>query len=78
MSTHIVGMDALDVIVTLAGPGTVIGEDAVPEGKIAVVLSTPSDQVVVTGTPQQLRERVLDGFSLPVPDGVDLFDRDNA
>lgn len=74
MSKHMVGMDALDVVLRLAAPGEVLGEDTVPEGKVALIIESPSDALVVTGTPQQLRSLVYDGFSLPVPDGVALVD----
>jgi hypothetical protein len=77
MSKHTVVMDALDVVLTLHGPGTALGTDAddvVPEGKAGLVIETASDAVYVIGTPQQLRERVVEGLSLPVPAGVALFD----
>jgi hypothetical protein len=38
-------MDAQDVVPTLVGPGGEIGEDTVPEGKVAA------------GDPQQRRQR---------------------
>jgi len=74
MSIRFVSMDVLDTTLTLAGPGEEIGEDFVPEGKVALVIGSGSDAVAVIGTPQQLRQRVEDGFSLPVPAGVELFD----
>jgi hypothetical protein len=78
MSKHYVGMDALDVILRLAGPGETFGEDTVPEGKVALVIETPSDAVIVEGTPQQLRDRVIEGLGLPVPAGVPLFDTEEV
>lgn len=78
MSKHTVGMDALDVVLTLHGPGTTlpVGEDAspVPDGKAALVIETGGDAVVVTGTLQQLRSLVQDGLSLPIPAGAPLYD----
>lgn len=75
MSIRYVTMDALDAVLRLAGPGEEIGEDTVPEGKVALVIETrSSDAVAVIGTPQQLRQHVLDGLTLPVPADVPLFD----
>jgi hypothetical protein len=76
VSVHYVTLNALDVIVGLVGPGTEVGEDTVPEGKLGVVLRTASDTVVVIGTAQQLRERVYDGLSAPIPADVPLTDGD--
>lgn len=67
-------MDAQDIVLSLAAPGLTLGHDTVPEGKVALVIGAGSDTIVIEGTPQQLRERVVDGLSLPVPDGVPLFD----
>jgi hypothetical protein len=74
MSKHMVGMDALDVVLRLAGPGEQLGEDTVPEGKVALVIETASDVAIVQGTVQQLRERVMDGLVLPIPADVPLVD----
>ena len=71
-------MDVLDVTPTLYGPGEAIGEDTVPDGKCAVVIGSNGDAVAIIGTPQQLRERVAFGLTLPVPDGVELFDIEGA
>jgi hypothetical protein len=67
-------LDAQDVVPTLVGPGGEIGEDTVPEGKVAVVIGSNGDNVAIIGTPQQLRDRVIDGLTLPVPAGVPLVD----
>jgi hypothetical protein len=67
-------MDVLDVTPTLVGPGEEIGEDTVPEGKVALVLGSNSDTVAIIGTVQQLRERVYEGLTLPIPAGVALVD----
>lgn len=74
MSIRFVTMNALDTSVTLAGPGETIGEDTVPEGKIAVVVGSNDDAVAVIGTPQQLRSLVFTGMTSPVPPGVPLVD----
>lgn len=75
MSKHTVGMDALDIVLSLQGPGTDLGDgDVVPAGQVALVIETRTDAVFVTGTPQQLRQHILDGLALPVPDGVSLVD----
>lgn len=67
-------IDAQDVVLDLVGPGTVVGEDTVPDGKVGLVFGANGDTVLVVGTPQQLRSHVLHGFSLPVPANVPLFD----
>ena len=67
-------MDVRDVTPTLYGPGEAIGEDTVPEGKCALVIGANGDNVAVIGTPEQLRERVAFGLTLPIPAGVELFD----
>lgn len=71
-------MNAEDVTLSLVGPGsrfvTPEGHAEVPDGKVGLVIHRGTDVVVVTGTAQQLRERVLDGLSLPVPADVPLFD----
>lgn len=74
MSARFVTMDAQDITLTLAGPGEQVGEDTVPGGKVGLVIGCNSDAVVVIGTAQQLRDRVYEGFGLPVPDGVPLVD----
>lgn len=78
MSKHIVGMTALDTTVRIAGPGEVVGEDAVPAGQIAVVIETASDVVVIEGTPQTLRHLVFDGLTAPIPADVPLNDDEPA
>lgn len=67
-------IDAQDLVPELVGPGTTVGEDTVPEGKLGLVFGTNGDVVLVIGTPQQLRQRVYEGLSLPVPANVPLFD----
>lgn len=67
-------IDAQDVVLELVAPGTTVGEDTVPEGKVGLTFGANGDTVLVIGTPQQLRTRVVEGFGLPVPDGVSLFD----
>lgn len=74
MSIRFVSMNVLDSTLSLVGPGEEIGEDVVPEGKVALVIGCGSDAVAVIGTPQQLRDRVYEGFGLPVPAGVPLVD----
>ena len=80
MGTQIV-VNAQDVVLSLHGPGTSPGADEdsiIPEGKAGLVIRSNGDTVVVIGTPQQLRERVAEGLSLPIPDGVPLFDGEDA
>lgn len=74
MSIRFVSMNVLDATLSLVGPGEEIGEDTVPEGEVALVIGCGIDAVAVIGTPQQLRERVYEGLSLPVPAGVSLVD----
>lgn len=74
-----VHMDAQDITLQLVGPGTrwenAAGDvEAVPEGKVGLVIQSQFDSVMVTGTPQQLREQVYTGFALPLPDDVPLVD----
>lgn len=72
----------MDVTMRLAGPGEgvgpdvglkPVGNDLVPLGKVALVLSVNGQDVAAFyGTPRELRQQVMEGFALPVPDGVDL------
>jgi hypothetical protein len=75
MDTHI-RLDAQDVTLDLVGPHTYVDGDLppVPAGKVGLVIRAEGDTVLVVGTPQQLRQQVLTGFTLPVPDGVRLYD----
>ena len=68
-------LNADDVAVSLIGPGERMAATAVPDGKVAVVLSSvDGHNVYVYGTPETLRSLVEDGLSAPVPHGVPLFD----
>lgn len=83
--------DVMDTTLELLGPGThtsltqvepgahVTAEIVVPEGKVALVINALQgrDVVAFIGTPQQLRDSVVDGMCLPVPDGVDLVDAEH-
>jgi hypothetical protein len=68
-----IGLNAPDTTVRLVSH---VDDEDVPEGKLGVVLRTASDTVVVIGTAQQLRERVYDGLSAPIPADVPLTDGD--
>jgi hypothetical protein len=75
MDTH-VRIDAQDATIELVGPHTYVDGDLapVPTGKVGLVIRAQGDTVLVVGTPQQLRQHVLDGLTLPVPADVPLFD----
>lgn len=45
---------------------------------VCLTITAGTNLVVIEGTPQQLRQRVLDGFSLPVPADVPLFDAEEV
>lgn len=70
-------MQAADVVLSLHAPGTSPGADEdsiVPDGKLGLRIQSGTDAVIVVGTAQQLRERVYEGFQLPVPADVPLVD----
>jgi hypothetical protein len=72
-------LNANDVAVSLIGPGEFMHTSAVPEGQVAVVLSSVGGHnVYVYGTAQTLRSLVSDGLSAPVPADVPLFDYDRS
>ena len=67
-------MSATSLDLQLVGPGTVVGEDTVPEGMCGLVLSENDDALLVIGSAQQLRDRVYDGLCLPIPADAPLVD----
>lgn len=79
MDTHI-SINAQDVTLELVGPGVYVDGDLppVPQGKAGLVIRAQGDTVLVVGTPQQLRQQVMEGFGLPVPADVPLFDTEEV
>lgn len=79
MTDMVTYMDVQDTTLGLVGPGATVGEHTVPADKVGLVITSTvtGDQVLVIGTPQQLRDSVVDGMCLPVPDGVALVDAEH-
>lgn len=74
-----VHMDAMDVTLELLAPGAHFASshgtfDTVPEGRVGLLIQTGTVSALIVGTPQQLRDRVIDGLHLDVPAGVPLVD----
>ena len=67
---------AQDAVLGLLGPDDPADHNGglVNRGNVALTITAGANVVVIEGTPQQLRERVIEGFSLPIPAGVALFD----
>jgi hypothetical protein len=74
MSSTVAVMNVQDTTLSLIGHQD---DDRVPEGKVGLVIaSTTGEDVLIIGTPHQLRQQVYAGFFLPVPAGVPLVDED--
>lgn len=72
-------LNVQDTTLQLVAPGTSVGGgEAVPEGKLGILLRTLHDEVLVIGTASQLRAAVFSGMTAPIPADVPLFDDDDT
>lgn len=76
MSIHVEWAHANGVTLSLVGKGAIMPDgQLVDHGDLALVIEYDGDRMlVVEGTAQQLRERVYEGLSLPIPAGAPIVD----